>query len=232
MVLETILVAFAMFSAIPLPRVDWNGRNMRYALCAFPLVGAVCGGLWWGWAWVCGWLGAPELLRGAGFCLIPALVTGGIHLDGYCDTVDALASRSLDRLCRTVQLSDTGVIPGSGVGNHRRPLNRETLGVPVVTVGVPTVVDAATIVHDTMENLILALESSETLRGVGVVMQGYNAAEKYELVKELISPHLNGLFVTPKDIDETVKRISYTISEALNMLFSRGHAHNQEMGVI
>mgnify|MGYP000008013880 CR=1 FL=1 len=92
MVLETILVAFAMFSAIPLPRVDWNGRNMRYALCAFPLVGAVCGGLWWGWAWVCGWLGAPELLRGAGFCLIPALVTGGIHLDGCADTWDALAS--------------------------------------------------------------------------------------------------------------------------------------------
>ena len=54
MVLETILVAFAMFSAIPLPRVDWNGRNMRYALCAFPLVGAVCGGLWWGWAWAAG----------------------------------------------------------------------------------------------------------------------------------------------------------------------------------
>ena len=92
MVLETILVAFAMFSAIPLPRVDWNGRNMRYALCAFPLVGAVCGGLWWGWAWMCGWLGAPELLRGAGFCLIPALVTGGIHLDGCADTWDALAS--------------------------------------------------------------------------------------------------------------------------------------------
>ena len=58
------------------------------------------------------------------------------------------------------------------------------------------------------------------LKGVGVVMQGYSAAEKYELVKELIAPHLNGMFVTPKDIDETVRRISYTISEALNMLFA------------
>ncbi len=85
----------------------------------------------------------------------------------------------------------------------------------------------ATIVNDTMENLIEALETSETLKGVGVVMQGYNAAEKYELIKELISPHLNGLFVTPKDIDETVKRISFTISESLNMLFSGGHAHNR-----
>ena len=54
---------------------------------------------------------------------------------------------------------------------------------------------------------------------------GYNAAEKYELVKELISPHLNGMFMTPKDIDETIKRISFTISEALNLLFSEGQAH-------
>lgn len=92
----------------------------------------------------------------------------------------------------------------------------------MIAIGVPTVVDAATIVNDTMENLIGALESSETLRGVGIVMQGYNAAEKYELVKELISPHLNGLFVTPKDIDETVKRLSFTISEALNRLFFHG----------
>ena len=61
---------------------------------------------------------------------------------------------------------------------------------------------------------------SETLKGVGVVMQGYTAAEKYELVKELISPHLNGLFMTPKDIDDTVKRIGFMISEALNILFS------------
>ncbi len=146
--------------------------------------------------------------------------------------VDALAARSSRRLNRTIQISDTGINPGSGVGNHRNAITRETVGVPVIAIGVPTVVDAATIVNDTMENLIHALESSETLRGVGVVMQGYNAAEKYELVKELISPHLNGLFVTPKDIDETVKRISYTISEALNMLFSKGHAHNREVGVI
>ena len=58
------------------------------------------------------------------------------------------------------------------------------------------------------------------MKGVGVVLQGYNAAEKYELVKELIAPHLNGMFVTPKDVDETVKRISFTISEALNQLFA------------
>ncbi len=134
--------------------------------------------------------------------------------------VDALAARSSKRLNRTIQIADTGINPGSGVGNHRNAITEETVGVPVIAVGVPTVVDAATIVNDTMENLIAALESSEALKGVGLVMQGYNATEKYELVKELISPHLNGLFVTPKDIDETVKRISYTISESLNLLFS------------
>ncbi len=134
--------------------------------------------------------------------------------------IDALAARSSKRLNRTIQIADTGINPGSGVGNHRNAITEETVGVPVLAIGVPTVVDAATIVNDTMENFLAALESSESLNGVGVVMQGYSAAEKYELVKELISPHLNGLFVTPKDIDETVKRISYTISEALNMLFS------------
>ncbi len=91
--------------------------------------------------------------------------------------VDALAARSSKRLNRTIQITDTGINPGSGVGNHRNAITKDTVGIPVVAIGVPTVVDAATIVNDTMENLILALESSETLRGVGVVMQGYNAAE-------------------------------------------------------
>jgi len=92
--LETILVAFAMYSAIPLPRPEWNEKNMRYAMCAFPLVGLVCAALWWGWGELCACLSVPHLLRGAGLCLIPVLVTGGIHLDGYADTCDALASCS------------------------------------------------------------------------------------------------------------------------------------------
>lgn len=134
--------------------------------------------------------------------------------------IDALAARSTRRLNRTIQISDAGIHPGAGVGNHRSEITKDAMGIPVLAIGVPTVVDAATIVNDTMENFIAALETSETLKGVGVVLQGYNSAEKYELVKELIAPHLNGMFVTPKDIDDTVRRISYTISEALNMLFT------------
>ena len=88
---ETLIVAFSMFSAIPVPQIAWNERNMRYSLCAFPLVGAMIGLLCCGWIWLCGALAAPAVLRGAGLCLIPVLVTGGIHLDGYADTCDALA---------------------------------------------------------------------------------------------------------------------------------------------
>ncbi len=133
--------------------------------------------------------------------------------------VDALAARNSRRLNRTVQIADTGIHPGSGVGNHRSGLTEESLGVPVIGIGVPTVVDAATIVNDTMENFIRALESSESLKGVGEVLRSYNPGEKYEFVRELISPHLNGMFVTPKDVDEMIHQISHTISEALNMLF-------------
>ena len=137
--------------------------------------------------------------------------------------VDALAARNSRRLNRTVQIADTGIHPGSGVGNHRVGMTEESLGVPVIGIGVPTVVDAATIVNDTMENFINALESSDSLKGVGEVLRSYNAGEKYEFVKELISPHLNGMFVTPKDVDEMIHQISHTISEAINMLGARSN---------
>ena len=101
--------------------------------------------------------------------------------------VDALAARSSRRLNRTIQISDAGIHPGSGVGNHRNSLTRETTGVPVVAIGVPTVVDAATIVYDATGE------------------------------REAILPNLNSMFVTPKDIDETIKRLSFTIAEALNL---------------
>ena len=134
--------------------------------------------------------------------------------------IDALAARNSRRLNRTIQIADTGINPGSGVGNYRNAITKETIGVPVIAIGVPTVVDAVTIVSDTMENLLSALETSESLKGVGLVLGGYSEAEKYELIKELIAPNQNSMFMTPKDIDETVKRLSYTISEGLNLAFS------------
>lgn len=137
----------------------------------------------------------------------------------YIIAVDALAARSTKRLNRTIQITDTGISPGSGVGNHRHALNQESMGIPVIAIGIPTVVDAVTIVSDTMNNLVLAIEETKRLEGIGKSISQLEEAEKYELIRELLSPNLNAMFVTPKDIDESVKRLSYTISEGINMAF-------------
>lgn len=119
--------------------------------------------------------------------------------------IDALAARSMKRLNCTIQITDTGINLGSGVLNFRTGLNQESLGIPVIGIGVPTVVDAATIVHDAIAHLLESLEE----------------AEMEEFLGELITPRLHSMFVTPKDVDETVKMLSYTISEGLNMAFAR-----------
>lgn len=131
--------------------------------------------------------------------------------------IDALAARNTKRLNRTIQVTDTGINPGSGVGNHRHGLNEKSLGVPVIAIGIPTVVDAATIVNDTMSTLLTALSQNEEWKRIGNSIEELNEAEKYELIRELLSPGLNIMFVTPKDIDESVKRLSFTVSEGINM---------------
>ena len=131
--------------------------------------------------------------------------------------VDALAARNTKRLNRTIQVTDTGINPGSGVGNHRHGINEKSLGVPVIAIGIPTVVDAATIVNDTMASLLSALSQNEEWKRIGNSVNELNDSEKYELIRELLSPGLNIMFVTPKDIDESVKRLCFTISEGINM---------------
>ena len=123
---------------------------------------------------------------------------------------------------RTIQVTDTGINPGSGVGNHRHGLNEKSLGVPVISIGIPTVVDAATIVNDTMFNLIAALSQSRAFDMLGNSLEELSDGEKYELIRELLAPNLNAMFVTPKDIDESVKRLSFTISEGINIAFMGG----------
>jgi len=121
--------------------------------------------------------------------------------------IDALASRSISRLNTTVQIADTGISPGSGVGNDRKALNEETLGVKVIAIGVPTVVDAATIVADTLTKY---MEST-----------GFGQEDIFKFISEVNGHQMYNMFVTPKNIDEAVKRISYTLSEALNSCFSQ-----------
>lgn len=113
--------------------------------------------------------------------------------------IDALASRSLNRICSTIQLADTGISPGSGVGNHRTALNRETLGVPVIALGVPTVVDVATLCADVLEEAGRGELEPESLRGAG-----------------------GGLMVTPRDIDQSVADLSKVIGYGVSLALQEG----------
>ena len=119
--------------------------------------------------------------------------------------VDALASRSTKRLNRTIQITDTGIHPGSGVGNNRNALTKENIGVPVIAIGVPTVVAAATIVIDAIEKI-----SKET-----------GADTYYKFVEENTKSlsELQNMFVAGKDVDATIERLADTLSFALNLAF-------------
>ena len=133
--------------------------------------------------------------------------------------IDALAARSIRRLGTTIQLTDTGIHPGSGVGNHRHSLTKETLGIPVLAVGVPTVVGAAAIVHDTISALTGVLASEEATKNTGKWIENMNPEDQYRMIRELLEPEFGPLYVTPPDIDETVKQLSYTISEGIHLAF-------------
>lgn len=119
--------------------------------------------------------------------------------------IDALAARSVQRLNTTIQITDTGISPGAGVGNNRGALNKETLGIEVIALGVPTVVDAATIIDDSLEHVLRK--------------KGFSEQEVRQFIYEMEDDSMRNLFVTPKNIDDSIHRISYTISEALNSCF-------------
>jgi len=130
--------------------------------------------------------------------------------------VDALAARSIRRLGTTIQLTDTGIHPGSGVGNHRNSLTKESLGVPVLAIGVPTVVGTAAIVYDTVDTMIKTLNRHVSTRGMGNMMESMTAEEQYALICELLEPEFGSLYVTPPDIDERIGRLSFTVSEGIH----------------
>lgn len=130
--------------------------------------------------------------------------------------VDALAARSVRRLGTTIQLTDTGIHPGSGVGNHRHSLTKESLGVPVMAIGVPTVVGAAAIVHDTVSALIRTLTRSESTKQTGKWMEEMDPEEQYELIRELLEPEFGPMYVTPPDIDRRIKELGFVISEGIH----------------
>lgn len=121
--------------------------------------------------------------------------------------VDALAARSLSRLCTTVQITNTGISPGSGIGNHRKEISEKSMGVPVVAIGVPTVVDAGTIISDHLETVLKK--------------QGYSEREIECFMMEVLGDDMDDVFVTPKNIDESVSIISRDLARVLNRLMHK-----------
>ena len=125
--------------------------------------------------------------------------------------VDALASRSVARITTTIQLTDAGVRPGSGVGNHRSGIDRETLGVPVTALGVPTVVHAATIVEDALERLREGEDGP-----VRTALAGLDERESRRLLREVLPPAVGDLMVTPKEIDVLMDDLSRVVAGGIN----------------
>ena len=129
-------------------------------------------------------------------------------------TVDALAARSLDRLFTTVQLTDTGIHPGAGVGNNRTPLNEDTLQAPVIAMGVPTVVGAPTIARDTIDILVEQLKES----GLQFyqLLDDMGETERAQLIHEVLSPMVGDMVVTPKEIDVIMRESAQILARGVN----------------
>lgn len=132
--------------------------------------------------------------------------------------VDALASRKLSRVSTTIQIGDTGISPGSGVGNKRMGLTQSILGVPVVAIGVPTVVDAATMANDTIDLLLDSMiEQVEEGKEFYNMLKGLSRDEKFQLIQEVLAPYAGDLMVTPKDVDSIIDNISKIIANGINI---------------
>lgn len=136
--------------------------------------------------------------------------------------IDSLASRSIERISSTIQLADTGIIPGAGVGNKRKELTQETLGIPVIAIGVPTVVEAATIAADSLDLFIQKMsnevkqENNTNQEKLIQLLEGLKEEDKYEMIKEVLQPGEYNFIVTPKEIDELIENMSAVVANGIN----------------
>ena len=128
--------------------------------------------------------------------------------------IDALAARSSKRLGCTIQLTDTGISPGSGVGNNRKTLSSDNLDRRVIAVGVPTVISVPSIIDDSLDEVADAFNETYGRR----IMREFTEKQRYQIACNLLDEDMADMFVTPKNIDELVRRISFTISEAINAI--------------
>lgn len=141
--------------------------------------------------------------------------------------IDSLASRKMNRINTTIQIADTGISPGSGVGNKRAELSEKTLGVPVIAIGVPTVVDAATMANDTIELVIDNLMAhSKTGTEFYKMLKELDENDKYNLIREVLEPYGGNLVVTPKEMDEVIERVSKVVANGINLALHKNIGFN------
>lgn len=128
--------------------------------------------------------------------------------------IDALASRSIERISSTVQISDTGIVPGAGVGNARNEISQNTLGIPVVAIGIPTVVETAVLVNDCLS---LFIEKLQEEAKSNEYLNNLKEEDNYEKIKETLIPKDYNLIVTPKEIDDLVENMTSIVARGINM---------------
>ena len=128
--------------------------------------------------------------------------------------IDSLASKSIERISSTVQLSDTGIVPGAGVGNARNEISQNTLGIPVIAIGIPTVVETAVVVNDALDIFIEKLQEEAKSNDY---LNKLKEEDKYEQIKEALLPKEFNFIVTPKEIDELIINMSSVVAKGINM---------------
>ncbi len=142
---------------------------------------------------------------------------------GLVIAIDALAARKIERINTTIQISNTGINPGSGVGNNRKALNRDTLGVDVIALGVPTVVDAVTFANDALDITIDAIKkSSKEAKGVLELLCELKDEEKYALLDDVLSSSIGEMVLTVKEVDLVMNKISKVIAGGINTFLQKG----------
>ncbi len=127
--------------------------------------------------------------------------------------IDALASRSIERISSTVQISDTGIVPGAGVGNTRSEISKNSLGIPVVAIGIPTVVETAVLVNDSLDLFIEKLQEEAKSNDY---LNRLKEEDIYEEIKEALIPKEYNLIVTPKEIDELIENMTKIVATGIN----------------
>lgn len=127
--------------------------------------------------------------------------------------IDALASRSIERISSTIQLSDTGIVPGAGVGNTRSEISEKTLGIPVVAIGIPTVVETAVLVNDCLDLFIAKLQDEAKSNDY---LNKLKEEDNYQEIREALLPKDYNLIVTPKEIDDLIENMSQIVARGIN----------------